>query len=48
MCLDEHHGFAVEKTPSLFCAVGLELVRHERFQLGLNNLFVFRKPAERT
>ncbi len=43
MSLEEHHGFKTEHTPAIFGAVGLTLVAHRRFQLGLNNLFVFKK-----
>jgi len=45
MALEEHHGFAADQTPGIFAGAGLELVRRRRFQLGLNNLFVFRKKA---
>lgn len=41
---DAHHGFQVAEVTPLFCGAGLVLERHERFQLGLNHLFVFRKP----
>jgi SAM-dependent methyltransferase len=44
MALEEHHGFDVEETRSLFEGSGLRFVRRERFQFGLNNLFVFEKP----
>lgn len=43
MDLDQHHGFEVEQTTKLFQSVGLSLVMKKRFQLGFNNLFVFRK-----
>ena len=43
MALEEHHGFTAGRTPSLFSATDLELVARKRFQLGLNNLFVFRR-----
>jgi SAM-dependent methyltransferase len=43
---EEHHGFDPATAPSLFVQNGFELVRHEHFQLGLNNFFMFRKIAE--
>jgi len=45
MELDEHYHFDVSATPSLFEAAGLTLKKYERFQLGLNNLFVFERAA---
>lgn len=45
MNLEEHYGYDVRLTPRLFCEAGFELLRSERFQLGLNNLFVFARPA---
>jgi 2-polyprenyl-3-methyl-5-hydroxy-6-metoxy-1,4-benzoquinol methylase len=42
---EAHHGFDVATVIPLFTGVGLELAAHERFQLRLNNLFVFRKPS---
>jgi hypothetical protein len=42
---EEHHGFEASLTPGFFTAAGFELEKARRFQLGLNNLFVFRKPA---
>jgi len=42
---EEHHGFEPDDLVPLFTAVGFELQEHHRFQLGLNNLFVFRRPA---
>lgn len=38
----EHHGFVPGDLHGVFTAPQWELVRHRRFQLGLNNLFVFR------
>jgi len=43
MSLEEHYGFDASKTPSIFSVGGLALVKSEKFQLGLNNLFVFKK-----
>ncbi len=45
MALGEHHCFDVHKTPACLEGHGLSLVRKKKFQLGLNNLFVFRKDA---
>jgi SAM-dependent methyltransferase len=41
--LDEHHGFAPRDTIALFPPPLFRLCRHERFQLGLNHLFVFER-----
>lgn len=43
--LDEHHGFDPDNIPALFQGP-LRLVTHKRFQLGLNNVFVFEKRPE--
>ncbi|MGH9771799.1 MAG: class I SAM-dependent methyltransferase [Candidatus Acidiferrales bacterium] len=43
MSLEEHYGYDVNQTPAIFRAAGLVLVRRERFQLGVNNLFVFQR-----
>jgi 2-polyprenyl-3-methyl-5-hydroxy-6-metoxy-1,4-benzoquinol methylase len=46
MSLDEHYGFDPRLVPERFTVPGLHMVRTERFQLGLNHLFVFeRVPA---
>ena len=42
----QHYGFEPRKAIALFESAGFELERRSHFQLGLNNLFVFRKPAE--
>jgi SAM-dependent methyltransferase len=45
MSLEEHYGFDVRNTPRIFEGLDLQLTAHRRFQLGLNNLFVFQKTA---
>jgi SAM-dependent methyltransferase len=47
MCLEDHHGFDSNETVGIFASQGLVLEHWGRFQLGLNNLFVFRKPGLR-
>jgi 2-polyprenyl-3-methyl-5-hydroxy-6-metoxy-1,4-benzoquinol methylase len=37
----EHYGFDPRTVPDIFGSGHLRLVRHQRFQLGLNHLFVF-------
>src|SRR5204863_6303336 len=44
-CLDEHHGYDPDETPRIMATHGLDLEWKRSFQLGLNRLFVFRKPA---
>lgn len=44
MAEHEHYGFEPLRTPRLFEECGFVLQRSQRFQLGLNNLFVFAKP----
>ena len=49
LALEEHYGFDPRQTPEIFTGVGLTLVRAGKFQLGLNNLFIFKKAmAEMT
>lgn len=45
-CLEQHYGLTPERVPLIFSAGGLTLVKANKFQLGFNNLFVFRKPFE--
>ena len=45
MDIEAHHGYEPEQTPTFFEAAGMRLVKHERFELGLNHLFVFELPA---
>lgn len=46
MKVEQHYGYDVKLTPEIFSLAGFELVQTQRFQLGLNNLFVFRKPLD--
>jgi 2-polyprenyl-3-methyl-5-hydroxy-6-metoxy-1,4-benzoquinol methylase len=43
MSLEEHHGFDPSEVPLVFSASELNLTKKKKFQLGFNNLFVFRK-----
>lgn len=43
MSLEEHRGFDPNDLKPAFERHGFVLEKHETFQLGLNNLFVFRK-----
>ena len=45
MSLEEHHGYDVNTTGRIFAPPRLALEVRRRFQLGLNNLFVFRREA---
>jgi 2-polyprenyl-3-methyl-5-hydroxy-6-metoxy-1,4-benzoquinol methylase len=45
MSLEEHHGFEVRHTAAIFPPPSFRLIRHGRFQLGLNNLFVFERSS---
>ncbi len=40
---EQHHAFDVGQVVPLFEGQGFVLLLHRRFQLGLNNLFVFRR-----
>jgi len=42
----QHFGFRPADLGPLFTGRGFELTRRSVFQLGLNNLFVFTKPAD--
>jgi 2-polyprenyl-3-methyl-5-hydroxy-6-metoxy-1,4-benzoquinol methylase len=44
MALEQHHGFDPRATPRIFASSGLTLETWRRFELGLNHLFVFRRP----
>lgn len=43
MSLEEHYGFKIEDVPKIFNLEQFKLIEHKKFQLGLNNLFVFEK-----
>ena len=43
MSLEEHHGYEVGQTASIFPPPAFRLVCRKHFQLGLNNLFVFQR-----
>jgi hypothetical protein len=43
MAVEGHQGLNPSTAPEVFTRAGFSLVRWKRFQLGLNNLFVFRK-----
>lgn len=52
MEVGQHYGFDPKVLPELMAKAGLQAVAQRRFQLGLNNLFVFESapitdPAER-
>lgn len=41
MSLEQHYGFDPRQTARLFAPPRFRLLRHARFQFGLNNLYVF-------
>jgi len=45
MSVEEHHGFEPDMAPRVFSRAGFTVIQRKRFQLGLNNLFVFARPA---
>jgi SAM-dependent methyltransferase len=45
MSLEEHHGYEVRQTPVIFGPPDFRLLKHKRFQLGLNHLFVFQRTG---
>jgi 2-polyprenyl-3-methyl-5-hydroxy-6-metoxy-1,4-benzoquinol methylase len=44
MSLEQHYGFDINQTPAIFGSKGLALKTRKKFQFGLNNLFVFKRP----
>ena len=45
MDVESHHGFDPSVVPEVFADGGLVLEHRRRFELGLNHLFVFTRPA---
>ncbi|MCF8254534.1 MAG: class I SAM-dependent methyltransferase [Bacteroidia bacterium] len=43
MSLEEHYGYKPGDTESIFTSPYFKLLHKEKFQLGLNNLFVFER-----
>ncbi|WP_298902670.1 methyltransferase domain-containing protein [uncultured Psychroserpens sp.] len=43
MSLDEHYGFKTSEVYTMLDSRQFKLLTHKKFQLGLNNLFVFEK-----
>ena len=43
MSVEQHHNFNPTITPSIFMQAGFEVEYSGKFQLGLNNLFVFKR-----
>jgi SAM-dependent methyltransferase len=46
MSLEQHYGFESARTPEVFSPCGLILIARRRFQLGLNNLFIFQRQED--
>jgi len=45
MELEQHHAVDTKKVPIIFTQVGFRHYHSSKFQLGLNNLFVFERPS---
>ena len=43
MSFEEHHGFLPDKLPGIFIPEGFRLKEKQKFQFGLNNLYVFER-----
>jgi SAM-dependent methyltransferase len=46
IAVHEHYRFEPQDTIGLFLGSGFRLLRHRRFQLGLNHLFVFARAGD--
>jgi 2-polyprenyl-3-methyl-5-hydroxy-6-metoxy-1,4-benzoquinol methylase len=47
IAVHEHYGFQPAQTLNMFAAPRYALLKRKRFQLGLNNLYVFEKRVSR-
>ncbi len=45
MTPEQHHGYNPDDTTSIFMQAGFKLILHEKFEFGLNNLYVFEKHS---
>jgi 2-polyprenyl-3-methyl-5-hydroxy-6-metoxy-1,4-benzoquinol methylase len=43
MSLEEHHGFLPNELPDIFIPEGFSLRKKQKFQFGLNNLYIFER-----
>jgi 2-polyprenyl-3-methyl-5-hydroxy-6-metoxy-1,4-benzoquinol methylase len=43
MSLEEHHGFQPNELPDIFVPEGFSIRKKQKFQFGLNNLYVFER-----
>lgn len=43
MSLEEHHGFLPDELPDIFMPEGFSLRKKQKFQFGLNNLYIFER-----
>jgi SAM-dependent methyltransferase len=43
MSLEEHHGFQPDDLPNIFIPAGFILSKKQKFQFGLNNLYIFER-----
>jgi 2-polyprenyl-3-methyl-5-hydroxy-6-metoxy-1,4-benzoquinol methylase len=44
MSLEEHHGFSPDELQVIFLEEGFRLKKRQKFQFGLNNLYIFELP----